>query len=134
MRLKNIKKQSGSLLVEALIAVAIFMIGVLGILQLSGVVIKQTAESKYRADASFFAQEAAGRLWADKINIASYTTTSYGPRLDISNRIASVLPNGTLAITLTPNGTGRTDAQVVVGWRQSGEPVRSVITITTIAD
>lgn len=133
MRLKT-KKQKGSFLIEALISVAIFLVGVLGILELSGVVIKQTAESKYRADASFYAQEVAGRLWADKINIASYTSATYAPRVALNTKIASALPSGTLNIVLTANGTGRTDAAVTVGWSQAGEPSRQVITLTTVAN
>lgn len=134
MRL-NIKKQKGSFLIEALISVAIFLVGVLGIMELNGVIIKQTAESKFRADASFYAQEVAGRLWADKVNIASYTTAStYAPKVALANKIATALPGGSLAIALTANGTGRTDAQVTVGWQQSGEPMRRVVTLTTVAN
>jgi type IV pilus assembly protein PilV len=133
MRL-NLKKQKGSFLIEALISVAIFLVGVLGIMELNGVVIKQTAESKFRADASFYAQEVAGRLWADKANIGSYTTLTYAPRLALATKVANALPGGTLGITLTANGTGRTDASIAVGWRQAGEPTRSVITLTTVAN
>ena len=135
MRLKapSYKNQAGSVLLEALISVAIFVVGVLGIMQLSGTLVKQTTESKYRTDASFFAQEAVGRMWADRANIASYGTATYAPRVAIANKITGALPNGGLDITLAPSAT-KTDARIAVSWRQAGESQRQVVVVTTIAN
>jgi type IV pilus assembly protein PilV len=130
---KSLKKQKGSVLLETLIAVALFVIGVLGIMHLSGALVKQTIESKYRADASFYAQEVAGRMWADVDNVASYENTTYAPRVVIENKIKRALPNGALAITLTPN-TASTSAKIEVTWKQAGEAQRRVVTNMTIAD
>ena len=48
--------QQGVVLLEAMIAILIFSVGVLAIVGLQAAMIKNTSESKYRADASYIAQ------------------------------------------------------------------------------
>lgn len=63
-----LSRQSGVLLLEALIAILIFSIGILAIVGLQAVSIKLVGDGKYRSDAGFLAEEMIANMWAsDKV-------------------------------------------------------------------
>lgn len=66
-------KQRGIVLVEALVAMLIFSIGILALIGLQAASIKHVGDAKYRADASFLADQVIGRMWADRTNLSCYT-------------------------------------------------------------
>lgn len=109
--------QQGVVLLEALIAILIFSIGVLGIVGMQANMVKNTSESKYRADASYIAQQQIGLLWTNSDTLPGVET------------VAPVdLPNGT--ITITPMSDRQ--FRVTVVWTQPGEPQHTFATITNI--
>lgn len=112
--------QQGVVLVEAMIAILIFSMGVLAIVGLQAAMIKNTTDSKYRADASYIAQQRIGQLWSDPSNLPA----------DGSNTVTAItdLPGGTVT-------TSRTGAQftVTVTWQQPGEAQHNFTTIASIA-
>ncbi|MCY4745622.1 type IV pilus modification protein PilV [Pelomonas sp. UHG3] len=55
--------QSGVMLLEVLIALLIFALGVLGLVGLQANAIKQSGQAKYRADATLLANELIGQMW-----------------------------------------------------------------------
>jgi len=55
--------QQGVSLLESLIAILIFSIGILAIVALQTTAIKGTTEAKYRADASYLANQIIARMW-----------------------------------------------------------------------
>ncbi len=57
--------QQGVILIEVMIAILIFSIGVLALVGLQATMIKNTAEAKYRSEASYIAQSRIGQIWAD---------------------------------------------------------------------
>lgn len=76
MRLNSkIGKQSGSVLLEALIAILIFSVGILALVGMQAAAIGNVADAKYRADASFYADQIIGQMWADR---AASATASGG--------------------------------------------------------
>lgn len=101
--------QQGVVLVEAMIAILIFSMGVLAIVGLQAAMIKNTADSKYRADASYIAQQRIGQMWADPDNLAAY--------LEANTDISALLPGG--ARTVTQLAVGQ--FLVTVGWTAPGE-------------
>lgn len=111
--------QEGVVLLEALIAVLIFSVGVLAIVGLQAVMIRNTSEAKFRSDASHIAQQRIGAMWADPANLAAYVEAN----TDISN----LLPNGTRTVTQPVPG----QFLVVVRWQAPGDPV--VHNFTTLA-
>ena len=111
--------QRGVLLVEAMIAILIFSVGILAIVGLQAAMVKNTTDSKFRADASFIAQKTIGEMWSDQANLASHLGT---------NSISSVLPNGT--ITAAQSGVQVT---VTVSWQQPGETQHNFTTTASIA-
>ena len=83
MRINLRKKQRGSMLLEALIAILIFSMGILALMGMQVTAINTVSESKYRSDAGFLANRIIGQIWADRANIGTYacnpcTTTGTG--------------------------------------------------------
>jgi len=74
------KRQSGVMLLEALIAILIFSMGILAIVGLQASAIKLSGDAKYRADASLLANELIAQMWvSDRSSAtlqASYATPS----------------------------------------------------------
>lgn len=66
------RSQRGSVLLEALFAILLFSIGVLALVALQAVAIKNSADAKYRSDASLLANEIIARMWLDRSNIDRY--------------------------------------------------------------
>lgn len=112
--------QQGVVLVEAMIAILIFSMGVLAVVGLQAAMVKNTADSKFRADASYIAQQRVGQLWSDPDNLpadGSNTVTD----------ISALLPGGSLSVTRA--GVQYT---VTVTWQQPGEAVHNFTTIASI--
>jgi type IV pilus assembly protein PilV len=73
MNMKQLpRKQRGLSLLEGLISILIFSFGLLGLVGLQGASIRNAGEAKYRADATFLANQMIGQMWADRANTASY--------------------------------------------------------------
>ena len=99
--------QQGAVLLEALIAILIFSMGILALVGLQAAMLQNTTDSKFRSDASYIAQQRIGRMWADPSNIVLVSNSS----------LAAALPGGLLTITQpVPN-----QFQVSVGWTAPGE-------------
>jgi type IV pilus assembly protein PilV len=87
--------QQGVVLLESLIAILIFSIGILGVVGMQAVMIKNSNDSKYRAIASFVAQQKIGLIWADPDPSRPGYTSPVESETDISN----LLPAGTRTVT-----------------------------------
>jgi len=59
------QRQSGAYLLEALIGILIFALGVLGIVGLQAASLRTTTDSALRAEAVFAANQLLGQMWAD---------------------------------------------------------------------
>lgn len=113
--------QKGVVIIEAMIAILIFSVGVLGIVGMQANMVKNTSESKYRADASYIAQQQIGFLWVDPSNLPADGSTT-------NSNIPDQLPNGTLSIQRTGD-----QYTVTVGWQLPGESAHSYTTKATIS-
>jgi type IV pilus assembly protein PilV len=116
------KSQKGVVLLEALIAILIFSIGILAIIGLQAAMIKNTSDNKYRSDASFIAQERIGQMWADPGNLANY--------YENATSVADILPNGTRTVVAEPTGRGL--VTVTVAWQAPGGDAHQYTTSTYI--
>lgn len=105
--------QSGVVLIEALIAILIFSMGILALVGLQAAMIKNTTDNKLRADASFIAQEQLSRIWAgNHDNLAQY---------QVVDKVIDGLPNGRLTNLVKPRGL----ITSTVTWQvPGGEPHR----------
>ena len=75
----NKRTSGGSVLLEALVGILIFSIGILALVAMQAESIRNTTEAKYRNDASYLANQIIGRMWADRVksdgtsNLGSYS-------------------------------------------------------------
>lgn len=100
----NLKKQKGIALLEALIAVVIFSFGMLGLAGLQAAMIKNTSDAKYRAEATFVAQQKLGEIWTDASNygnLAGYVTDEAVSQLPSGNRQVSVSSDRVVTVTVS---------------------------------
>jgi type IV pilus assembly protein PilV len=68
--LKSTKSQSGVVLLEALIAILIFSLGIMTVVAMQATSVKLTGDAKYRSDATMAANQLVGQMWASGLNLA----------------------------------------------------------------
>ena len=112
--------QNGVMMIEVLLGILIFSIGILAMLGLQATAMRATIDSKYRAEAGFLANEILGVMWGDAANIASYATPAACAALTRCNawltKVANTLPGG-VAPQITVNGR---QVLIVVNWQGPG--------------
>lgn len=101
--------QKGVALLEALIALLIFSMGILALVGLQTAMISNTTGSKYRADASYLVQQRLSELWGDPANIAA--------KVEVDTDISTLLPNGKRSTTDLGGGQVR----ITVQWKAPGD-------------
>jgi type IV pilus assembly protein PilV len=117
--------QQGVVLLEALIAVLIFSMGVLALVGLQAAMVKNTSDSKYRAEASFIAQQRIGVIWSNPP-----TPTNPVNYLETGTDISDLLPSG----TRTVSQPAPDQFLVTVTWQLPGETQQhNFTTIATVA-
>ena len=65
-------KQGGVMLLEALIAILIFSMGILAIVGMQATAVQDMGEAKYRSDAAFLANQILAEMWGNPTNLPSY--------------------------------------------------------------
>ena len=70
--------QTGSAVIEGLTAITVFSLGILGLIGLQVNVLEHNAQSQYRAEASYLAEEIIGVATADALNADCYTVPAAG--------------------------------------------------------
>lgn len=71
-------KQAGVMLLEALIAILIFSLGILAIVGLQAASVKNAGDAKYRTDASLLANQLIGQMWVADRTQATLQTNFQG--------------------------------------------------------
>jgi type IV pilus assembly protein PilV len=95
------------MLIEGLVAILIFSFGILAIVGLLASTTRFSTDAKYRADASFLANQSIGTMWTDRNNLSSYA---------ITNQAVTSLPSGTRTIAVAGN-----QVTVTITWQMPGE-------------
>ena len=72
--LPSLKKQSGSMLIESLVAILIFSMGILAVAGLQGSAVSVSTDSKFRTEAGVLANALVGRMWASDRTQATLQT------------------------------------------------------------
>lgn len=99
--------QQGMALIEGMIGILIFSLGILSIVGLQAANLRQATDAKYRTDASFLANQTLGTLWADRENIGAHAVT---------DESVDTLPSGKRTVSV--NGT---EVTVTITWKLPGE-------------
>lgn len=83
--------QRGATLLEAMVGILIFSLGILALVGMQALAIKQVTDAKYRSDASFFANQIIGEMWVNRANAASYDYAGTGtPPTALANWVTSI--------------------------------------------
>lgn len=103
------------MLIEVLIGMLLFLIGIVGLISLQAMSIKSTVDAKYRTEASYLANQIIGRMWSDPANLNAYSLTGTAvcpssPSSELDKWVCNVkntLPNatGTNSPLITISGT-----------------------------
>jgi len=83
--------QSGVMLLEALIGILIFSLGILAMVGMQVMGIKLASDSRDRAEASNLASQLVGEMWLNRTALASYQYAGSGtPPAALTNWVARV--------------------------------------------
>ena len=117
--------QSGVILLEALLAILIFSLGILALVGLQAAAVKQSTDARYRTEAALLANEVIGQMWVSDRTTANLQGNFNSPGgaayVNWLARVGGVLP-GVAAnpptIAIDPQGI----ATVTVNWIAPNEP------------
>ena len=131
------QQQTGAYLLEALIGILIFALGVLGIVGLQAASLRTTTDSAMRAEAVFAANQLLGQMWADdEANlVANYSSAFNGqPYKDFAAQL-KVAQGGTwvsdpAVIFDTIPAPSQTSHYVVINirWQSTGGDIHNYTT------
>lgn len=109
--------QSGVILLEALLAILVFSVGVLTMVAFQAIAIKNNMQSKYRTDASFVANQIIGEMWvADPTQLSTLAGTYNDTSTTWGTRITKTLPSGSGNVAVASD-----IVTVTVSWQAPGE-------------
>ncbi|CAG0934710.1 hypothetical protein RHDC3_03020 [Rhodocyclaceae bacterium] len=136
------------MLLEVLVSILIFAIGVLSIVGLQVNSIKQSTAAKYRTDASLLVNEYVSRMWVTNRTFAALNADFSTGGAEYNNWLPSVqalLPGAaanppTVAIASIPSGVAgglpSSHVTVTLRWKAPneppGDPVHSLTVVTQI--
>jgi type IV pilus assembly protein PilV len=124
MRILARKAQHGVALLEALVGILIFSIGILAMMGLQAQSIRNTVEAKYRNEAAYLANQIVGQMWVDRANMPDYDTTAGTPNVNMTawrTRVASTLPGITVGGANSPTITvAGPQVTVTLFWKMPG--------------
>ncbi len=117
MNMQPAKSQQGMMLVEVLVAIVLFSIGIVGMINMQSATIKDVSQAGYRAEASYLASQIIAMMWADRGNLGSYALNANGQpctsgaNASANQALASWLQND---LPRLPNSSGLKQ-QIVIG-------------------
>ncbi len=126
-------QQNGMVLLEGLIAILIFSVGILGVVGLQAAMVKGAADSQYRIEAGNIAQKRVAQMYVDQNKLADYE------EVDTAIAATTGLPNGKRS-TIRADASCDTDILlapsqncviVTVSWEQPG--TKDIHSVTTVA-
>ena len=130
------QSQQGVMLIEALVAILLFALGIVAVMGLQANMIAQTTQAKYRVDASYLANQIIGKMWANQgtptnSNLPKYTSPGYPDRDAWDSTIAATLPSG--AGTIAVGGPPGNPVTVTITWKVPEDPTtHKYVTVANI--
>ena len=90
------QRQSGVILLEALISIVIFSLAILGLIGLQAAAVKNTEDARQRAAAAFYANQILGYMWTDaRAKLPDYAHNASGSQCGGFSGSPSFNPNVT---------------------------------------
>lgn len=124
------RHQGGVMLLEALIAILIFSIGILGVVGLQATAVQQSTEARYRSEAAQLADQLIGTMWTSNRNVAALQTqfntcgnATCGGYQAWFTRVRGTLPGVVAASPTEPavNVDGTGIVTITLFWRSPGD-------------
>lgn len=125
------RQQGGVMLLEALIAILIFSIGILGVVGLQATAVKQSTDARYRSEAAHLAEQLIGTMWTSNREV-TVLQTQFNTCTDAATcpgyanwltKVRAVLPGVETGTPTEPSvivdGTGI--VTISVFWRSPGD-------------
>ena len=135
-------RQRGSFLLEALIAVLIVALGILGLVGLQARAIQNTDDAQYRSEAAFLANDLLGRMWtSNQANlVADFSTGGAAgtPYDDFKTLVQARLPGSTVTdptVAVVPRFGDPTmgyEVAITVFWQPPGDVEHRYQTVATV--
>lgn len=118
------------MLLEALIAIVVFSMGILAIVGLQAVAIKLAGDAKYRSDAAMLAEDLLSQMWvSDRIPAnmsANFSSASGGAgytawQANVQATLPGVAANPPTVVVDTSSGTTMGTTTITVRWQAPNE-------------
>lgn len=152
MRTRQLRsRQGGMSLLEAMLAILIFSIGILALVALQSTSVKATTESKLRGDAGFLASQIIAQMWTDSSNLQQYqhnpggadcafagAPSGHAPMTAWVAAVQQALPGATansiqVVVTNNPGATDHNRVALTICWTPPGaDAPRRFATVTQI--
>lgn len=143
--------QRGSFIIEAIISVLIFMVGILGLIALQGTAINTTTDTRYRIEANQFASQMMSTIQGSAVrtsdtafqnSLNTFSHTATGDQCEFSGSesanaaviawlaalqnaaSANRLPDADAQIRITWGVGTLHQVRIVICWQQPGLPVK----------
>lgn len=119
----NRTQQQGVVMLEALLGIFIFSIGILALIGMQAVAVKNTIEAQYRTEAGFLANEIIGAMWVNNANPAAFATASCSSNTTCAawvTKVQAMMPGSTGALAPSIAVAG-SQVTVTVSWQKAGE-------------
>lgn len=129
-RIVSRRQVGGAMMLEALIAILIFSMGILAVVGLQAAMMKGASDARYRAEATFIAQQKLGEIW---INVKKHDALS-GYAVEEED-ISSLLPGGKRMVEIA--SAPQCLVTVTVTWQLADEEVhrhRTLARLNSVLD
>ncbi len=120
------RRLRGSTLVEGLLAIVIFSVGLVGLLTMLSAAMVDGANAQYRSEAGLLASDLVGRMWTGDRSLAGLRLRFGDPNSveydDWRRRVQAVLPGVTDVANVPQVRIGeQRDVTITLGWQAPGE-------------
>jgi type IV pilus assembly protein PilV len=130
---RRVRGQRGFMLIEALIAILIFSIGILGVIGLQASAVMQSTDARNRAEAAYLAEQLLGQMWVGQRDVATLTSrysdcgSSCAGYYAWYNNVKAVLPGVDETTDTKPRVTIAPDGTVIISifWRSPNDDASS---------
>jgi type IV pilus assembly protein PilV len=122
------RAQRGMALIECLMALLIFSVGLLGLLGLEARVMNISTDSENRNRASMLASEVASQMWLNN-TVLPTAPPIVAAGANAGNQTLGGLPGGIVNVTAVPGTTNAAD--ITVTWQETSDVTGNLSTLTT---
>lgn len=106
------RSQSGIALLEVLVSILIFSIGILGLIGLQARAVSLSTDAEDRNRAALLANDIASTMWLSKSTTGIDTSTGSAWQKRVSDPTQGGLPNGAVTVTAVAGATNSADIQI----------------------